>query len=76
MTDNVPQVYTDRDLAKAKRNAKVVGFIQGGFAVFLVGLVLQFMSWMPFVLGAGVVGYLGYKLLTRGKKGDGEEEEA
>lgn len=74
MTDNVPQIYTERDLAKAKRNAKVVGFVQGGVAVFLVGLVLKFVSWVPIVLGAGLIGYVGYRLLTRGKKDDAEEE--
>lgn len=75
MTENLPEkIYTESDLTKTRRKAKLVGFVQGGLAVFLVGLVLQFLQWVPFVLGAGVVGWVGYKLLTRKKKDDGDEE--
>jgi hypothetical protein len=74
VTENIPQIYTDRDIAKAKRSAKVVGFVQGGLAVFVVGLMLKFVSWVPIVLGASLVGYVGYKLLTREKKGKGERD--
>lgn len=75
MTDNLPEkIYTEKDLVRTRRNAKAVGWVQGGLAVFLVGLVLQFVSWVPIVVGVGAVGYVGYKLLTRGKNADEETE--
>ena len=52
----------------------MMGWVQGGAVVFLGGLVLQFVSWVPVVLGIGVVGYVGYKLLTRGSKDEPTEE--
>jgi hypothetical protein len=36
--------------------------------------MLKFVSWVPIVLGASLVGYVGYKLLTREKKGKGEQD--
>ena len=69
MTDNLPErIYTEADLTKGRRNAKMMGWAQGAAVVFLGGVVLQFVSWVPIVLGVGVVGYVGYKLLTRGSK--------
>ena len=69
MTENLPErIYTEADLAKGRRNAKMMGWVQGGAAVFLGGLILQFISWVPIVLGVGAVGFIGYKLLTRGPK--------
>ena len=75
MTNNLPErIYTEADLTKGRRNAKMMGWVQGGAVVFLGGLVLQFVSWVPVVLGIGVVGYVGYKLLTRGSKDEPTEE--
>ena len=75
MTDNLPErIYTESDLAKGRRSAKMVGWLQGGAVVFLGGMVLQFISWVPVVLGVGAVGYVGYKLLSRGSKDDSATE--
>jgi hypothetical protein len=52
----------------------MMGRLQGGAVVFLGGVALQFVSWVPILIGVGVVGYVGYKLLTRGSK-DGDADE-
>ena len=62
------QLYTEQDLARARRKGKVLGWIQGGAAVILGGLALQLLGWVPTVLALGVVGYILYRLLGGGKK--------
>lgn len=75
MTDNLPErIYTESDLAKTRRNAKVVGWVQGGLAVFLGAMVLNLLGWIPTVLVAGGVVYLGYKILTWGSSKDDEDD--
>jgi MFS superfamily sulfate permease-like transporter len=73
MTDNLPErIYTETDLARTRRNAKAVGWVQGGLAVLLGAMVLNLLGWIPAVAVAGGVVYLGYKILTWGS-GDDEE---
>ncbi|MGI9626050.1 MAG: hypothetical protein ACR2QM_04380 [Longimicrobiales bacterium] len=63
------QLYTDGDLERAKNRGKLVGWVQGGVAVVLGGLLLQLIGWIPAVLVLGLVGYGLYRLLSGGKKG-------
>ena len=73
MTDNLPErIYTETDLARTRRNAKAVGWVQGGLAVFLGAMVLNLLGWIPAVAVAGGVVYLGYKILTWGSRDDGD----
>ena len=65
------QLYTDQDLLKAQRRGKLVGWIQGGAAVVLAGLALQFIGWIPALLVLGVVGYGLFRILF-GRKQDPE----
>jgi hypothetical protein len=75
VSENLPEkIYTEADVARGRRNAKMMGRLQGGAVVFLGGVALQFVSWVPILIGVGVVGYVGYKLLTRGSK-DGDADE-
>jgi hypothetical protein len=63
---NLPtKIYTETDLARAKRRGKWTGWIQGAGTVIVAGIVLNMLGWIPTVLVLGAVGYLAYKLLSR-----------
>ncbi|HZD04096.1 MAG TPA: hypothetical protein VE173_04235 [Longimicrobiales bacterium] len=63
---------TERQLETARTKGQVIGFAQGAVAMLLVGIVLKFLGWIPFIAVGGAVFYIGYKLLSRRK--DGERE--
>ncbi len=63
---NLPVRYTEQDLEKAKKSGRFVGWIQGGAAVLVGGMVLNILGWIPTVLVVGGVAYLGYKVVTSG----------
>lgn len=62
-------LHTDGDLERARNRGKLVGWIQGGVAVVVGGILLQMIGWIPSVLVIGLVGYGLYRLLSGGKKG-------
>ncbi len=62
--------YTEEELARIRTRAKAVGWIQGGATVFLGGLLLRLIGWIPAVLIVVVVGYLVFKLLGGGSEDD------
>lgn len=73
MTDhNALTPLTERQLETARTKGQVIGFAQGAGVMLLVGIVLKFLGWIPFIVVGGAVFYIGYKLLTRGK--DKKEE--
>lgn len=64
---NLPaKIYTEKDLASAKRTSKVIGWIQGAGIVVGGTIVLNMLGWIPTVLVVGGVAYVGYRLLSRG----------
>jgi hypothetical protein len=66
----LPELHTDRDLTRARRRGKVVGWLQGGTAVLLFGIGYSLIGWMPTLLVLGVVGFVVYKLVRGSKGGD------
>ena len=62
--------YTEKELARIRTRAKVVGWIQGGTTVFLGGLLLRLIGWIPAVLMVVVVGWVVFKLLGGGSDDD------
>ncbi|MEJ2334148.1 MAG: hypothetical protein P8Y26_00785 [Gemmatimonadales bacterium] len=71
MNDYLPELYTDRDLTRARRRGKVVGWLQGGTAVLLFGIGYSLIgTWLPTLLVLGVVGFVVYKLVRASKGGD------
>lgn len=74
---NLPEkIYTDQDLARAKKKGKIIGWVQGGTIVLAGAFLFKIASWIPVVLVVGGVAYVGYKVLSRpsGKKGKGTDE--
>jgi hypothetical protein len=65
--EHLPELYTDRDLTRARRKAKAVGWVQGGGAVLAVGFVYSIIGWLPTLLVLGVVAYGVYRLLRSPK---------
>jgi len=68
--NHLPELYTDRDLARARWRGKVVGWLQGGGAVLAVGIGYSIIGWIPTVLVLGLVAFVIYKLI----RGTGSEE--
>ena len=63
---NLPEkVYTEADVTRARRNGQIVGWVQGGAAVVVGGLLLNLIPWIPTLLVAGGLGYAAYRFLVR-----------
>lgn len=73
MNEYLPELYTDRDLTRARRRGKMVGWLQGGVAVLLFGIGYSLIGWIPTILILGLVAFAVYKLV-RGS--DVEDESA
>lgn len=63
---NLPaKIYTEKEVERAKRSSKVIGWIQGAGVVLGASIVWNMLGWIPTVLVVGAVGYVGYKLVSR-----------
>ena len=65
MTNLPEKRHTDEDLELARTKGRVLGWVQGGGAVILGGIVLNLVGWLPAVLVLGAVAWIAYKLVTR-----------
>ena len=70
MNDYLPELYTDRDLIRARRKSKALGWVQGGAAVIAIGFVYNLIGWIPTVAVLALVAFGVYKLVSRPKKAD------
>ena len=71
---NLPEkVYTETDLKDARTKGKAIGWLQGGGIVLSGTLLWKFLSWVPVVLGGGLVIWLLYKLFSRKSSKDGAD---
>ena len=70
---NVPQkIYTDKEVARAKSTAQVVGFAQGVGAVIVAGIAWNLLGWIPVLLVVGGVAWVLYRLVLGGKGSEGD----
>jgi len=61
---NLPEkIYTERDIARVKSSAKMIGWAQGAAVVLGGAIVLNLLGWVPVVLGVGAAGYVLYKVI-------------
>jgi hypothetical protein len=61
---NLPEkIYTERDIARVKSSAKMVGWAQGAAVVLGGSILLNLLGWIPVVLGVGAAGYVLYKVI-------------
>jgi len=71
---NLPEkVYTETDLKHARTKGRAIGWLQGGGIVLAGTLLWKFLSWIPVVLGGGLVIWLLYKLFSRKSSKDGAD---
>ena len=61
-------VYTREHLESARTKGQLIGWVQGAASAGVLMFLLQFLGWIPLLLVASVVGFAGYKFITR--KGD------
>lgn len=59
------KIYTERDITRARKKGKVIGWVQGGGVVIAGGLLLSVLHWIPAVLVLIVVAYGLYRLLSK-----------
>lgn len=59
------KIYTERDISRARRKGKAVGWLQGGGVVIGGALILNFLGSMWPIVVLVVVGYGLYKLLSK-----------
>ena len=59
------KIHTDRDLERAETKGRVIGWLQGGIVVVVGGMILNVVGWIPTLAIVGVVGYVGYKVLSK-----------
>jgi hypothetical protein len=66
--DNLPSVYSDKDLENARTKGQLIGWVQGT-AVGVIGMILlKLVGWIPTVLILGAGGFVLYKLLSGSSK--------
>jgi hypothetical protein len=59
------KIYTERDISRARKKGKAIGWIQGGGVVIAGGLVLNLLGWIPTILVMVVVAYGLFRLLSK-----------
>jgi hypothetical protein len=60
-------IYTREQLENARTKGQLIGWVQGAASVGLLLFLLQFLGWIPLLVITAVLGYGGYKLVTRKK---------
>lgn len=70
---NLPEkIYTEEQLQAARGRAKFVGWAQGAGVVVGAGIVWNMLGWIPIVLGAGAVGYVGWRIMSGASESEDE----
>jgi len=60
-------VFTKEHIENARTKGQLIGWVQGAASVGIFLLLLQFLGWIPLLVIAGIVGFAGFKWLTRKK---------
>ncbi len=72
---NLPEkTYTQKELTRAKTMGKLVGWLQGGGIVLAGAILWNLMGWIPVIIGVAAVGWVLWKLMSRPKSQEEEEE--
>ena len=53
------------ELEAARTKGQLIGWIQGAGAMFVFGMVLKSIGWIPLIAVAGLGLFVGYKLLKK-----------
>lgn len=66
--DNLPELFTQREIDKARSRHRWLGRVEGAGAVVAVGALASLINWIPSLLVIAVVGYVLWRLLSGSKK--------
>lgn len=58
-------IYTREQLESARTKGQLIGWVQGGVSVGVLLFILQFVGWIPLILVAGLLAFLGFKFVKR-----------
>lgn len=61
-------IFTHEQVENARTKGQLIGWVQGAASIGLLLFLLQFLGWIPLLLVTGLLGFAGYKFVTR-KKG-------
>ena len=67
-SDLLPDLYTQREVDKARRRQRTLGRIEGVAAVVAAGAIFNLLGWIPTILVLGVAGYLIYRFFLKPRK--------
>jgi hypothetical protein len=68
--DQVPELYTDRDIGKARKRHRWMGRVEGAVGIVAFGAVWNLLGWIPSLLVVVIVGYVLWKLVSGSDKSD------
>ncbi len=69
--DHVPELYTEREIEKARRRGRWLGRVEGAAGLLAAGFIWNAVGWIPTLLVVGIAGYVLYRLLAKPKGDDG-----
>jgi len=65
---DLPDLYTKKDVDKARTKGELVGWIKGGVVGVVGMLLLGVIGWIPTLAVIGVGGFVVYKVFSGPKK--------
>ena len=72
-TDQLPELYTQREVDKTRKRQRLLGRVEGAVAIVAAGAVFNLVGWIPTILVIAVVGYVLYRLVAKPKKTPDED---
>ena len=60
-------IYTREHLENARTKGQLIGWVQGAASIGALIMLLNFIGWIPLILISTVLGFAGYKFVTRNK---------
>ena len=67
---DLPDLYTKKDVDKARTKGELLGWIKGGVVGVVGMLLLGVIGWIPTLAVIGVGGFVVYKVFSGPKKSD------
>jgi hypothetical protein len=66
--DNLPELYSQKDVENARTKGQVIGWVQGAVVGIAGMILLGLVGWMPTLVILGVGGFVLYKLSSGSAK--------
>ena len=67
---DLPDLYTKKDVDRARTKGELVGWIKGGVVGVVGMLLVGVIGWIPTLAVIGVGGFVVYKVFSGPKKSD------